>query len=614
LRRFSLLVAVSALAVGGCASGGRSELKPQANVAESLVAQRDFRSLARAWNGAHPDARGRLEPRLRDFLARHPDDRRVRVVRVYLAWILAQRGKLDEARALVAASRQGPTGTARDFAVVAEAAILLREGKPDQALSVLLPLEGKIIDPVERFMFGEQQVLAALAAHRQSVAVQHMLEWLARAAPEDRDAVQGRVHELVQGLAPEPLESSLGALVKERDAGPSSPETSAARDWLIDLVCDRLARHALERADGELARRLLDSGVESFRRGARGASLARIAAVGSVAPQIAGRALGLVLSVQSSLAREHSAQVAAGIAVALGLPASASDPKSVQLVTSEDDGSEGGMHRALASLAGEGAAILVAAVDPSGAERAAQYADDADIPVILLAKTALPATGFAFSLGVDAASERATLDDALAAAGFTHPARVGSGGVDCDILPKQAGLPRFPVDEWKRDKVDGVTVFGSASCARDVSRELLASGRRLTLGLALDCGEVIGELDASQPRIAVGAGAFPLRKGSSAPASLTSFAEQSGRSPSWYAALGHDAAALAGAALASFALEHVDDARTVAELHRRARDELAKSEAELWTTQARGFAGQRAIQRKLGTVSYVPPTPKWKKH
>ena len=69
-----------------------------------------------------------LERPLRDYIARYPKEDLARVVRVYLAWVLIQKRELSEARALADAARTGPAGSVRDFAVVTEAAILIRLG------------------------------------------------------------------------------------------------------------------------------------------------------------------------------------------------------------------------------------------------------------------------------------------------------------------------------------------------------------------------------------------------------------------------------------------------------------------------------------------------------
>lgn len=594
------VLAVVVASVASCGGSGTSDLAPQASVAESPGAQRDFRELHRLWTSSRPSERARLGPALVSFLEKHPRDRRARVARVYLAWLHVQRGRVAEARALVKETRAGPSGAARDFAAVVEAAILMREGKPDQALSVLTPLEGKIIDAEERFLFGEQRVLAALGSRRPTVAVRAMRDWLAETAPEERDAVRGRLLDLITQVPPEPLLRSLTELLAENAAQNANPERERARSLLLPLVAERLADLAVEHQDGALARSLLDTGLALFRRGTRGQELSRIAASGSVLPRVAGRSLGLVLSIGSAEQRRRSAQVAAGVSRALGLPASASDRQAVQLMTSEDDGSQHGVAHALAELAGEGAAILIAGVDEASANAAAKYSANTGIPVLLLARAA--ARGDA-EFVVAESPERES--EALEGAATGKRVGVGVGGIPCDVAPSAAGQPRFPVQAWKRDRVEVVLVVGDASCARDVARESHETGRRVTLGLGLEAGEVFGELEPLQPRFALAAGSFPHRPGVAAPESQQKLVAQSGHAPSWYTTLGHDAAALARAALADFALERVDDARIVSDLHRRAKERLAVVEAELWSTEHKGFAGKRVLPRTLGSAAHI---------
>src|SRR5690606_6297586 len=133
--------------------------------------------------------RAELSAKLVNFLERHGGDPRARLVRLYLAWILIDRGDLEAAGALVKQTRGGPAGSAHDFADVARARILVREGKPELALALLDPLEGKIVDAEERVLYGEQRVIAALASQRHTEAVSYALQWLAEAPPEDREAL-----------------------------------------------------------------------------------------------------------------------------------------------------------------------------------------------------------------------------------------------------------------------------------------------------------------------------------------------------------------------------------------------------------------------------------------
>jgi hypothetical protein len=169
------------------------------------------------------------------------------------------------------------------------------------------------------------------------------------------------------------------------------------------------------------------------------------------------------------------------------------------------------------------------------------------------------------------------------------------------VAPASAGAARFPVQIWKRDRIDALLLLGDASCARDAVSELAGAGVRPVLGFGLECAELLTALPTQHARFAVGAGAFPMRDG--APEGMKRWRERTGRAPTWASALGHDAAMLASAAVADFALERVDDARAVSELHRRAQQNLARVKAALWTSERSGFEGGRRLARTLSVVS-----------
>lgn len=542
-----------------------------------------------------------LEPELRAFLARYADDGRARLVRVYLAWVDIQKGQLAQARALVASTQGGPAGSARDFAVVTDAAIYTRQGAPARALALLLPLRGKIIDPEERVMFGEQLVRAALGAKRYLSAIDYMLDWLAAAPGEDRELVQAQVKSLLKDTPPAALESSLMDLEKKRRNVVSDSAHASARDWLRGWLSDRLTRLALERHDPKLAERLLHEGPPALRVGRRGDQLAELAASGTVLPRVAGRTVGLVLSLGSADARRRSAEVAVGMSRALGLPQSAALPGAVRLITRDDGGKSADTGRALAELAGDGATILVAGVDADAAARAARYAERAAIPVIVLSGAPADAAThrFAFFLGTDPKAAFDALSAALKQRGVTAPALVGPGGVPCDVTAAAAGQPRFPVEKWKHDHIDALELMGDRECARDAIAELSRVRVHPLLAFGLESAELFGSPERAPARVALGAGSFPVRDGASGPPSLERWTKKAGAAPGWYAALGHDAGVLSAAALANFPLRRADDKRVVAQLHAEARRRLAAASAELWTSSQSGFAGAQSLRRRL---------------
>jgi hypothetical protein len=115
----------------------------------------------------------------------------------------------------------------------------------------------------------------------------------------------------------------------------------------------------------------------------------------------------------------------------------------------------------------------------------------------------------------------------------------------------------------------------------------------LVIGLeSADAGELPGR------KMAISAGRFPfafheLR------ADERAWVERWGAAPSWYEVLGRDAAILAASALSAFPLEHAEDSPKVDELHRKARDALARARADLWSTNATGFEGRALLDRTI---------------
>jgi hypothetical protein len=82
------------------------------------------------------------------------------------------------------------------------------------------------------------------------------------------------------------------------------------------------------------------------------------------------------------------------------------------------------------------------------------------------------------------------------------------------------------------------------------------------------------------------------------------YVERWGGAPSWFEALGHDAASISATVLADFPLDRVDDKGAVVGLHWRARGHLLQAETALWTTSARGFGGANVLPRR---ITAVPP-------
>ncbi len=581
-------------------------------LASSYRAQEAFRPLSQRWAAGERKDRLELEPNLVLFLGQFPDDDLAQVATVYLAWIAIDRGDLARARELLRGVLRGPVGTTRDLGEIAEGAILRRGGDAAAALERLEPLVGKIIDSFARALFAEEIVEAALEARRWFEAVAYIDSWLGVAQEEDRPAIAARASEALARVPPDVLEAVLGAMRADKERAGYGTELKKA-------IGARLAAVALERNDPALARRL----IESPGGGPAIGELAELASTGGAA-RVNGRTVGLLLSPGSAAASARSAEALAGVMDGLDLPRPArAEDDRVRLVTRDDDGEVARVETELAELASEGAAVLVAGLDRAGAAAAAKFAGKTRIPVLLLVAPGekpdgAPATD---ALLVGGGEERVPVEltRALAARGANVVAPVGSVPADLSIAPKtvleaapcgrapeRAGEPRFPLSAWRTAKVDGLLLAGDAACARDAIDE--AKGARMTFVAAL--GLEAAHLASEPPRVrtlVATAGLFPMPR-SSVPAAMSTWLSRHGAAPTWYAALAHDAAVLARAALRRLDVDATDDPAEVRKRHAAVAAALREVEGELWSTEARGFGGGVALPREVKVVELDPPT------
>jgi hypothetical protein len=576
-----------ALALGfGCASDtGRDQ--PSVALSSGVFAQSEFRALRSRFFDADASGRAALSKDFETFVAKHGDDQRVPQVRVFLAWAYLERGDRQAARSALEPVLTGPDGATRDFARVAVATIAAREGKTKQALDALARLEGRIVDLDERFVYGEERTRAAFAAGDRRVAFHALLAWLAQAPPDRLERARSTAKVLL-GLVPA---GELALALRElgvRDSGrQSQPELESARVWVTNTVVARLTRLAIDRADQDLARRVLDVAPAALRGTPDGERLVKLSTSGTKAPAIAGRAVGLLLDLGDATKRRRAAAVSAGMTRALGSADGSAGGKSVELIVRS---SALRVEDELAELAGEGASLFVAGIDDESARSASAFAEARHIPLLLLRKppVAVPKAGFTFVLGVGDADIERSLGEALATRALGRTERIGPGGIPCEPEASVSGQKRFPLAELAKGSVRGLVVTGDASCARDLGAEVRSQKHSFLVGLALEASETYATLGV--PTVVISAGGYPAN------------APPGG----WYEALGHDAALLAARALEALPREGLVRGDSVEVLHEKARDALATAEAALWTSEARGFGRARVLPRKLGVLEGGP--------
>jgi hypothetical protein len=487
---------------------------------------------------------------------------------------LYQKGELIEAHRLLEPTLRGPKGSAQDFSHVVEAALLLEHGRPLEALKILRPLQGKIIDPVERFLATDQLVRAALAAGLHSEALTYMVDWIEQATGRDRTRVTDAIELRLAQIPDAALERALDDL---------DPQTAREgyelvhRQWLFNTLSVHLARRAQGTRNAELAARVLERDP-SLALDPKATELVRLATGGDPPATIAGRTLGLLLSRGDEQARRRSTQLAGGIADVLGYTGATAG--GLQLVFEQDAPDA---VAALTRLSAQGAALLVAGVDAGQAELAARYAELTHSPLLLINEVE-GASPYVFSVGVGLEHQERMLWEALRIRGASPVRSYGTELDQCspnrDFTATLAGL--------LNDGVRGVAFLGDAACAQ----QLLASapaGARLEVGLGLEAAPLLdsGKLDTgSGLPLRLCAGRFPLAQ----------------QDTTWFAALGHDVASIAVDVLSTLPEVRLDEPDEVARYHERVRRALTEYQSDaLWTASKARFDARGRLERELTT-------------
>jgi hypothetical protein len=604
LRWLALALGLAAFAEG-CRSGPTTEASPRAALASSRSAQEIFRPLKQRFIGSNTAQRAQLTRNLLWFIDAYPKDGCTPLATIYLALIAADQGDMTRARRLVDEARTGPSGTARDLSELVEGKILLQRGESAQAFERLLPMVGKLIDPYARLLLDEGIVTAAIGAHRWYEAVAYMDLWL-RDGQEDEAEVVGRaVRRSLEAIPADALETMLKAMQGENPRTGYGPEIRKA-------VVSRLANVALADQNTDLARRLVES-TDDQSLGEAAEGLEELASSGG-SPTVEGRTIGLLVSTGKSLLGVRAAQVLTGVVDALrGGGGGPSD--HVRLAT-RDERETKRTELALLSLASHGAAILIAGFDAAQADVAARFAVRTRIPVLLLSPLSDGTTPPfpAFLVGASREGIAQALAEHVRAKGARSIAAVGGHLPEatkrgfslleegsCDAAEVQAGESRFPVEAWRKGRLDALLLLGDASCTTDALSDA-AEGKlaRVRAAIGLDAAEIVSEPSPLLLSVAA-AGRFPLIPGN-AGSPLFGFKERHGQAPSWFSTIGHDAAVLARAALRTLPTDATEQAGEVAGRHQRAQASLRGVEVDLWSTTARGFAGGSALERDVHVI------------
>jgi hypothetical protein len=554
-----------------------------------VKADEELHDLVARWSHASRAERLDMALPIESFRQRHPNDGLSRLAEVYLAWIAMERGELNVAavRARIVQKAAGP-GTVSDIARVVEGAALRRGGEPAKALDLLAPLVSKLVDGYARGLLNEEIVASAVEAGAWARALSLMSVWLREAGLPERATVRGRIEENLQRVP-------TVELVRMLDAARGIELATAAEEELEirKIVAQRLSLVARADKDVALSQHLLTSYATLL--GDHADAIAQLAS-GAGRARVEPRTVGLLLSLRNAETRRRGAEIASGVAFGLGFPTTAA-----RLVSRDgplDEHQQGRIADALGALAADGASVVIAGGDEAEATLAAQFAEAQRVPVLLLhppsaSALADAAPRFSFVVGV---GPRA-VEDALVVALAARVAGPIAILADAPRSPRRSDAVVRACSEaaapWKPLGVGGVVVLAPADCALAAFKAGAPAKLRFALGLEAD------GLTPPPGTLVATAGLFPVDPASPA-AAFAPWLRTHAAPPSFWAALGRDAAVLAWEGVKVLPEKGTEDPGEVTERRAQAAASLAAAQADLWTTDAKGFAGARVLARTVG--------------
>jgi len=580
--RNALLVTLVGCAGVAC-SGVKITDPASPDYASGSQAQEEFQPLRSKWEHGDRETRLGLEHDLGKHADKYAKDPTGRIAKAMLALIAAAKGDSARADQLARPIVSGPTGATRDMALVAQGASLEKAGRSREALALLKPLFGKMIDPFGRDILNEEVSLAAVSEKDFPSAVRFMRGWVTQAPEADRDDIERRVSALLDQIPAEPLL----ALVRQVKG------TDEMQSTLLKRVGERLAGIAVSTKDVSLAKILLAEARPVL--GDKVDDVARIAAKGA-AIRLEPNTVGLLLSLRNEELQRRGLEVSNGLALALGIPGSAA-----RLVSRDDQGGDQTIDDALALLNADGAAVIVAGVDTKEADKAREYAERTNVPMILLRPPSTPPRegGPVFVVGEDPTAVRGALMKALAMGGAERTAVLIGTRDDGDVPTLVQGTSLVGVtscgastDFLAVQKATGLVIDGSPRCAAESAGH---APTNVAVALGLDAPLSI------PAHVRATAGLFPMAAGGSGTdEDVTKFLALGRGAPGWWAGLGHDAGKLAWAAVSQLPSEAPNDTKAMTDRKALVTRLLAAADVPLWTTDARGFGGARVLPRKVG--------------
>ena len=549
-----------------------------------------FRTLSREWALGTQDNRQALDVQLRNFCRQYQGDPLVRYAHVLRAWNALERDELELAHELAQDAALGPAGVPRDLATLILGAIERRRGDHPAALERLEKLQHKMLDDFATMLLDEELVRSALGMRQWERAVQFMQVWFRESGAGGRREASERMAVLLSDVPTDDLLDAIAfrSRLPDGDAG----------YVLAELIAGHVAARALNDGDASLAKRLISNFGPLL--GDRGEEVARLAAA-VTRGRVLARTVGLLVALRGPEVVRRSADVVTGMAHGLGVPGSGA--RLVTRFATVEGGveTEASIRTALAALAADGAAVIVAGIDPRHSPMAAQFASNQSLPVILLTSVAdfdKRSSPYVFQLGEDPAHTAGALSAALrdggaqVIAGLGGPQRPGGADDSLGVGLERSCLPLPSAQELTAERVDALVVYDGAACDKKTVELARQIGAPLAIGLGV---RQLGR-EVLPHTLRLGSGVFPVLE---VPDPRLEDWLAGGRdAPSWWLALGRDAAVLAWDAVENLKKIATEESEVVAS-RVEATARLATARQRLWTTEARGFDDSKRVRRHI---------------
>jgi hypothetical protein len=580
------LYGLAVLVALGC-GGSNAASNPVPALSDTTTGQQAFRQLSERWHSVRVEDDKSLADDFRGYLKEFRTEDQSRLARAYLAWLDVTAGNLLEARELIEVTRRGPPGRARDFALVAEAALFVKHGHAHNALKLLRPLQGKIVDTTERYYATQQLVQSAMGANLYAEGLSHAVVWIQQAKPQQRDGVRMAIRALMTQIPTRYLEKALESAKPDPARHRAQAELVEQR-WLYQVIGEQLATIAVQQKDAQLAKRVLADGTPVGPTGNR-AELVRLASGTGENAAITGHTIGVVLNTNSPKARRRSSQAVTGLSIALSTTQAEVTPQDRIKVLFTDDTVD--LTQGMSDLAASGASLLATGFDEEEATIAARHAARVRIPVILFVRPRV-VTNYAFVIGVGDDEQRQSMNS------HATPNAAVVAELECEVAAESPKATGFPIVKWVSERRTSVYLFGDAACTQRVLTEIRNTDfapEEIWLGLESAHLLTTNPLPHSH---ALTAGHFPVELAVMPQAA--EFAKLLGHPPTWFETLGRDLSVILTQTFDKLPRLNTSGSNEVSAYHAQVHTALSGFQsAGLWTSTESSFDDDMRLERTL---------------